>query len=478
MYGFLASSFSTWALDMTGIIGIISLLFLAWGVSKHRKAIDWSVVVSGLALQLLLALFLLKVPQGQALFYGLGQGIEHLLTFADQGAGFVFGAPVSKPEVMESLFGAGGGFIFAVKLISTLILVATLVSVGYYLKLLQTFVKGFAWAVNKILRVSGAEALSNSASVFVGQVEAQLLIKPYLEKMTRSELLASMAGSMACISGGTMAIYIGMGIPAHYLLTASLMAIPGALVISKLVFPETDQPLTQGNVQLEVPPKGVNLIDAASNGAQEGWHIGINVVVMLIAFISLIALIDALLGGLGSQLATWGLSLDWLGIDLAQLSMKGVLGALFYWVALAIGVPANEAGLAGGLMGTKLVINEFVAYADLLPLMKDGSLSSNTIAIVSFALCGFANIGSMAIQVGGIGAMAPSRKAELAQLGGWAILCGTMASYLSAAWAGVLLSLDWLNNGWAVGGLMLLCVGLIVLSNLKFKGKPSLAAAC
>jgi CNT family concentrative nucleoside transporter len=289
------------------------------------------------------------------------------------------------------------------------------------------------------MRVSGSEALSNVASAFVGQVEAQIMIRPYLSGMTKSELLASMTGSMACIAGGVMAVYISMGVPASYLLAASLMAAPGALVIAKIVFPETEVSETMGKVTLEVKKEHSNIMDAIASGASDGMKISINVIAMLIGVIALIALIDALLGYFGHFLAWTGLSLSVLGLDVDHLSLKSVVGSLFSLLAIVMGVPPKESMSVGSLMGTKMVINEFVAYSDLSPMIAKGMLSAKSVVIASFALCGFANFSSVAIQLGGIGAIAPNRKADLARLGLKAMICGTMASYISASLAGILL---------------------------------------
>jgi concentrative nucleoside transporter, CNT family len=461
---------------LTGLLGIVLILSLAWLLSHHRWRVDWLLVIRGLALQVFLAVLLLQVPQSQWLFANIGKGIETLLGFADQGAGFVFGAIVAKPMVMEQLFGAGAGFIFAVKLLSSIIFVSALIGMAYHVGLVQAVVRALAWGVTRLLGASGAEALNNTASVFVGQVESQLLIKPYLATMTTSELLTVMSGSMACIAGGVLAIYVAMGIPASYLLTASIMAIPGALVISKLIIPETGEPLTAGDVRMTLEKKTVNLIDAAATGASEGWHVGMSVCVMLIAFISLIAMLDAGLGGLGKQLVAWGVPSVVGGISVANLSMQGLMGWVFQFVAMALGVPAGEATTAGSLMGTKLVLNEFVAYTQLIPLIKSGALAPRTVAIITFALCGFANIASIAIQVGGIGAMVPSRKQDLARLGPWALLCGTLASYLSAAWAGVFIGVQpWMNANapWMpyvimAGAALVLLAGSLVSMALKW----------
>lgn len=452
--------------QFTGLIGIFALLLIAYLMSNNRRAINWRLIVSGLALQVLLAVFCLKVPIGRELFHALGQGIETLLSFSNDGASFVFGFLVSKPEQLNQVFGPGSGFIFAFKLVPTIIFVATLVSIAYHLGVMQRLVKWVAWAVYKIMGASGAEALSNAASIFVGQIEAQLLVKPYLPTMTRSELLAVMAGSMACIAGGVMAVYIQMGIPAEFLLTASLMAVPGALVMAKLVYPETEQSLTRGEVKLEIKKESVNLIDAAARGASDGLKIGLNVCAMLIGFIALISLADFLVGRIGLTLANAGLSLSGVGLDLRHLSLNAILGSVFSLVAIALGVPMQDAKVVGGLMGTKMVVNEFVAYATLAPMIASKTLGAKSLAIASVALCGFANFSSIAIQIGGIGQMAPSRKKDLAELGLRALLCGTMASYTSSALAGMLVALDGVGSDtWVAGAIMIAAIGLILIAS-------------
>jgi CNT family concentrative nucleoside transporter len=310
---------------------------------------------------------------------------------------------------------------------------------AYHIGLMQRIVAVIARFVHWAMRVSGSEALSNVASAFVGQVEAQIMIRPYLSGMTRSELLASMTGSMACIAGGVMAVYISMGVPASYLLAASLMAAPGALVIAKIVFPETEESETKGVVKLEVKKEHSNIMDAISHGASDGMKVSINVVAMLIGVIALIALIDALLGYFGHFLSWVGVSLNAVGLNVDNLRLKDVVGSLFSLLAIVMGVPVKESLSVGSLMGTKMVINEFVAYTDLSPMIAQGVLSAKSVVIASFALCGFANFSSVAIQIGGIGALAPDRKADLARLGLKAMLCGTMASYISASLAGILM---------------------------------------
>lgn len=455
-----------WLLPPT--IGVFLLLATTWCFSEHRFRVDWGLILRAIALQILLALLLTQVPQAQVAMLSVGQGIESLQHFASQGAAFVFGGFVSNPQALQSLFGANGAFIFALKLLPVLVFVASLVSIAYYLGILQIVVQIVARLVNAVLGVSGAEALSNCASIFVGQVEAQMLVKPYLKSVTKSELLAMMAGSFACISGGMMAVYIGMGIPASYLLTASIMAIPASFAVAKILIPETQTPLTQGSIQLEVEQKAVNVIDAASQGASEGWHIGVSVLAMLMAFISLVAFLDAGFGVLGKQLMAWGVAPDFLGLSLKHLSMSSLLGKLFYLVALGLGVPSQDALTAGSLLGTKMVINEFVAYSQLIPLIKQNAVAPVTQAILSVALCGFANLGSIAIQLGGIGAMVPERRSDIATLGFKAMLCGTVASYLSATVMGGLFYMNHLANvpTWSPLGLMILCVLVMIGSHL------------
>jgi CNT family concentrative nucleoside transporter len=407
----------------TGLAGIALILFIAWLMSNNRKRINYRVVVSGLLLQLLLGLFVLRTSAGASLFGMLGNGINKLLDFSDRGAEFVFG-PLANAPLLQETFGQGTIFFF--KIIPTIIFVSVLVNMFYHFGILQFIIRHFARLVHKIMHVSGSEALSNVSSAFVGQVEAQLMIKPYVKGMTMSELLASMSGSMACIAGGVMAYYISTGIDARFLLTASMMAAPAALVISKIVWPETEVSETHGSVKLEVQKQHSNLLDAIAAGASDGLRIGLNVAAMLIGFIALIFLVNALLAYVGHLFG-------------AELSLQRMLGYVFAGFAWTMGVPASESVTVGGLMGTKLVINEFVAYKDLVPMIQQGALSPKSVAIATFALCGFANFSSIAIQVGGIGQIAPERRPDLAKLGFRALVCGTLASYLSAALAGILL---------------------------------------
>lgn len=421
-----------------GLIGIFLIIGIAFLMSNNRKAINYRLIASGLLLQLGLAIFILKVPLGQFVFAQIGIFITSLLEYSSEGGRFVFGVLLNK-SVMDSVFGVGNSFVFALSLVPTIIFVCVLVAIGYHLGIMQRVISAMAKLVYRLMGVSGSEALSNVSSVFLGQVEAQIMIRPYLSGMTNSELLASMAGSMACIAGGLMAIYISMGVPAAYLLAASLMAIPGALVISKIVIPETEESETKETVKLEVKQIHANLMDSIAHGATDGMRISLSVIAMLIAMIALIAVVDSAVGYLGRLGALSGFSLNAVGLDLEHLRLKDVLGAVFSLFAWAMGVPWEEAHVVGSLLGTKMVINEFVAYADLSPMLATQTLSPKAAVIASFALCGFANFGSIAIQVAGIGELAHGRRKDLARLGIKAMICGTLASYLSAILAGMLL---------------------------------------
>ncbi len=404
----------------TGLLGIVLILAIAFLFSNNRKAINYRLVLSGLALQLVLAVFILKVPMVTKFFQLLGHGMEKIEGFAREGAMFVFGGVLPNPAEAGKVFGPNNAFIFAFNIPATIILVCVIVAVLYHIGLMQRLVAIVARGVHFIMQASGAEALSNVASAFVGQVEAQVMIRPYLEGMTKSELLASMAGSMACIAGGILIVYVNMGVPAEYLIAASLMAAPGALVISKIVYPETEESQTKGKVSIEVKSTYGSLIDAISHGASDGMKISINVIAMLIGFIGLIAFLNYILGHVYTG-----------------LSLNMIFSWIFWPMAYAMGVPQQDVTNVATMMGQKLTINEFVAYMNLTSLKA--SLTPKGLAIASFALCGFANFSSVGIQIGGIGEIAPGRRADLAKLGLKALLCGTLASYLSATLAGLLL---------------------------------------
>lgn len=419
-----------------GILGIILIFLIAFLMSNNKKAINYKTVGTGFLLQVLLAVFIFKVPLGRAMFMAIGTFISKILDFAKEGGSFVFGSLIDNVK-LDAVFGAGAN-IFALQLICSLIFMMILVNILYYYGIMQRVVPIFGKAMNKLMSVSGAEALSNVASSFVGQIAAQIMIRPYLAKLTRSELLASMAGSMACISAATMPIYIGLGIPAQYLLASSIMAAPGALVISKIIYPETHTPETSENFSIAYSKRKrpyINVFDAISAGASEGMKVAINVVAMILALVALVAMIDWFLGGIGNLIVKY-LHINFAAFDLSQLSLKMILGKIFAVFAFFMGVPLGEATTVGSLMGTKLVLNEMVAYVDMTNLTQ--SLSPKSYLIATFALCSFGNFGSIAIQLGGIGELAPNQRKNLARLGVRALIAGTLTCYMSAAIVGVL----------------------------------------
>ncbi|MDD3236992.1 MAG: nucleoside transporter C-terminal domain-containing protein [Candidatus Gastranaerophilales bacterium] len=420
-----------------GIIGILVMLLIAFLMSNNKKRINYKTVGVGLLLQFGLAVFVLKVPIGKAIFANIGFFIQKILEFAQEGSNFVFGPLTNNPTRMAELFGAKSN-IFALQLIPALIFMMILVNILYYYGIMQRVIAVLGKAMNKLMDVSGAEALSNVASSFVGQIVAQIMIKPYLPNLTRSEVLASMTGSMACISGGVMAIYVAIGIPAQYLLAACIMAAPGALVISKIIYPETGEPQTKSEFKIRKRRTDVNVLDAIAKGASEGMKVGINVIAMIIALVALIAMVDWFLGKFGWSLHTYlHMNLSMVGIDLEHLSLKMILGKFFSIFAYVMGVPMNQANEVGSLLGTKFVLNETLAYFDLVSIKN--LISEKSFVIATFALCGFANISSVAIQIAGIGELAPNQRKNLARVGIKALIGGTLASYISACMAGILL---------------------------------------
>ena len=417
-----------------GIIGIITIFLICYALSNNRKAINYKTVGMGFLLQICFAIFIFKVPIGQKMFLLIGEFIRKILDFAYEGGSFVFGPLLNNGRLAE-LFGNNYS-IFAIQLICSSIFMMVLVNILYYYGIMQKVVAILGKAMNKIMQVSGAEALSNVASAFVGQIVAQIMIKPYLEKLTRSELLASMAGSMACISGAIMPIYISMGIPAHYLLASSIMAAPGALILAKIIYPETGEPETRDNIRISKRRTFANVFDSISSGASEGMKVAINVTAMILALVALVAFIDWLLGLSGLFLYNYVPGCSHLSF-LQDLSLKLLLGKIFALFAFIIGVPLQDISTVGALMGTKLVLNEMVAYVQLSHIINN--IDPKSFMIATFALCSCGNFGSIAIQIGGIGELAPNQRKNLARLGLRALICGTLSCYLSAAIVGILL---------------------------------------
>src|SRR5690349_2623952 len=402
---------------LTGIFGIALILGIGIALSRNRRAISWRVVGWGVGLQLAFAIFVLRVPLGHELFNTLGDAVKAILAFSYVGSEFVFGE-IGKQH--SSL-----GVIFAFQVLPAIIFVAALFAILYYLGVMQLVVKGFAVVMNKVMGASGAESLNVAASIFMGQTEAPLTVRPFLPKMTRSELMTVMTAGMAHVSGSIMAAYIAFGIEARHLLTAVIMTAPGTIMMAKILEPETETPETLGGVKVEIPRTDVNVVDAAARGTSEGLHLMLNVIAMLISFIALIALCNGILGWAHGFVA-------WLPGDL-----QTILGWIFRPIAYVMGVPWHDSGTVGGLLGTRMVLNEFIAYAQLGPLKAQLDPLSFTIA--TFALCGFANVSSVGIQIGGIGALVPERKHDLARLGFRAMIAGTLANFLSATLAGMLL---------------------------------------
>ena len=400
----------------TGILGIAVILGLAWLFSTDRKAIKLKTIAWGLGLQIVLGIFVLRVKSGQIIFQTLGNGAKHLLDFSYIGSTFVFG------ELGKS--NSNLGLIFAFQVLPTIIFIAAFFAVLYYLGIMQLIIRAAAWLMTKIMGASGAESLNVAASIFMGQTEAPLTIRPFLAKLTKSELMTVMTSGMAHISGGMMAAYIAVGgADPKNLLTAVIMTAPGTLLMAKMLVPETEQALTAGRVEMPPGEKESNILSAIARGTVDGLHLALNVGAMLIVFLALLALLNAMMG--------------WVHIHISWFpySLQQVLGWVFAPIAWLIGVPWHEAASIGNLLGLRMVTNEFVAFRDLGPMKS--SLDPRTFAIATFALCGFANFSSIGIQIGGIGALAPERRQDLAKLGIRAMLAGTAANLLSAAIVGI-----------------------------------------
>ena len=418
-----------------GLFGLAVLIGIVWLFSNNRRAIDWKLVATGITLQIAFAALVLLVPGGREVFDWLGHGFVKILEFVKAGSGFIFGSLMDTEKF---------GFIFAFQVLPTIIFFAALMGVMYHLGVMQFIVRMMALAITKVMKVSGAETTSVCASVFIGQTEAPLTVRPYIPKMTESELITMMIGGMAHIAGGVLAAYVGMlggGDPeqqafyAKHLLAASIMAAPATLVVAKLLIPETGTPLTRGTVKMEVEKTSSNIIDAAAAGAGDGLKLALNIGAMLLAFIALIALINAPL--------TWFGDVTGLAAAIGKpTDLATIFGYLLAPIAWVIGVPWQDATTVGSLIGQKVVINEFVAYLQLAGIVNGQTpgvtLTDEGRLIATYALCGFANFSSIAIQLGGIGGLAPERRSDLARFGLRAVLGGTIATLMTATIAGVL----------------------------------------
>ena len=410
----------------TGILGLLAMLGLAYVFSTNRRAIRLKTVAWGLGLQFAFAVFVLKLDTGRRAFQKAGDVVNQLLSYAFAGSQFVFG-DLGKQ-------GSHLGFYFAFQVLPTIIFIAAFFAVLYHYGVMQFIIKIAAWVMTRVMGASGAESLNVAASIFMGQTEAPLTIRPFLPDLTRSELMTVMTSGMAHVSGGIMAAYIAFGIEPKHLLSAVIMTAPGTLLMAKMLVPETEHPKTAGRVVMskdeEKTEKEENLLGAIARGTTDGLHLALNIAAMLISFLALIALANGILGGVHNWLAAHGIL--WF-----PQSLESIFGAIFAPVAWVIGIPWRDCPIIGGLLGTRMVLNELVAFSMLGP--QRAALDPRSFTIATFALCGFANLSSIGIQIGGIGALAPNKKGELARLGIRAMLAGTMANLMSASIAGMLL---------------------------------------
>jgi concentrative nucleoside transporter, CNT family len=418
-------------LKLVSLLGLAAMVAMAWAISERRKLFPWRVVLWGVGLQFAFALLILDTKFGKGIFDLAGRAIQKLIQFSNEGCKFVFG-PLADGDLLAKQFGAGNNLIFAILVVGTIIIVASLSSLFYHWGVLQKVVHSIAWVMRKAMRTSGSETLSVAANIFMGQTEAPLLIKPYIPSMTRSELLCMMTGGMATIAGGVAAVYAKLGLDAGHsdmpghLLTASVLSAPAALLISKVMLPETEKSETAGAATAAVPRTTANSIDALCRGAGDGMMLSINVIAMLIAFIAVVAmanyLISFALGGVGVH------------TDQPLQILFGWVNAPFAWL---MGVPAHDCLAVGQILGERIVLNEFIGFLHLTNSATQ--LDNRSFVLATYALCGFANFASIAIQVGGIGSLAPERRGDMAKLGIRAMIGGILASYMTATIAGILL---------------------------------------
>lgn len=413
---------------LISILGIVVLLAIAFLLSTNRKAINYRTVIGAFAIQLIFGALILYVPIGRDALKWLAEGVQNILNYGAEGTKFVFGGLASN-KIFEVM--GGDGFIFAVRVLPAIVFFSALISLLYYIGVMQWVIRIIGGGLQKLLGTSKAESMSAAANIFVGQTEAPLVVKPYISKMTESELFAVMAGGLASIAGSVLAGYAGMGVPLTYLIAASFMAAPAGLLFAKILVPQTEQfndDFTK--VEFEQPS---NMLDAAAAGASSGLQLALNVGAMMIAFVALIALLNGILGGIGG----W--------FDLPELSLGMIFGWIFKPLAWVIGVPWDEAHIAGQMIGTKLAINEFVGYFEFSKYLSPESavqLTDKTKAIITFALCGFANFSSIAVLIGGLGGMAPNRRGDIARLGIKAVIAGSLANLMSATIAGLFIGLS------------------------------------
>lgn len=412
-------------LKLLSLLGLCSFLAVAWALSSNRKKFPWRTVLSGLGLQFVFGLLILKTELGKQLFGYAQKAAEKLIEVSVEGANFVFG-PLANEELMAEKFGPANGFVFVVVVSATIIVVSALSSALYHYGILQRIVRGFAWVMQRAMRTTGSESLAAAANIFMGQTEAPLVVKPYLPHMTLSELMALMTGGMATIAGGVLAAYVAFGIDAGHLLTASVMSAPAALLVAKIIIPETEKSETVDGAPARVEIKTSNGLDALCSGASQGMMLAMNVMAMLIAFVAIVALLNFMISAPQSALGVAD-----------PITLQILFGWLNAPFAFLMGVPAQDCVAIGQVLGERIVLNEFIGYLSLGGLQE--TLDPRSVTLATYALCGFANFSSIAIQLGGIGTLAPERRKDLAKLGFRAMVGGVLASYLTATMAGILI---------------------------------------
>jgi len=412
-------------LKLVSLLGLVVFIAIAWAISANRKQFPWRAVLWGVGLQFIFGFLILKTEPGDQLFNFFQRGVTKLIGFADEGSKMVFG-PLANTSLLQEKLGPGNGFIFVITVTATIILVAALSSLLYHYGILQLVVRGTAWVMQRLMRTSGSESLAAAANIFMGQTEAPLVIRPYLSTMTRSEIIALMTGGMATIAGGVLAAYVSFGISAGHLLTASVMSAPAALLIAKVILPESEKSETAAGASAKIPRETINGLDALCRGASDGVMLAINVMAMLIAFVAVVALANYLL--------SFGLRPFGIHNQAPLQTVFGWVNAPFAWL---MGVPYKDCLSVGSILGERIVLNEFIGYLSLAKASE--TLDPRSYTLATYALCGFANFSSIAIQIGGIGSLVPTRRTDLAKLGLRAMIGGLLACYLTATIAGILI---------------------------------------
>ncbi len=412
---------------LISLLGLAAFIVIAWLLSNQRSRFPWRTVLSGLGLQFAFALFILKTPAGLSLFGGVQNAVKRIGDFSDEGAAMAFG-PLAKGEVLGKAFGDGNAYVFAVSITATIILISALSALLYHWGILQRIVQAMAWVMRSVMGTSGSESLAAASNIFLGQTEAALLVKPYIPKMTASEIMALMTAGMATIATGVMVVYPKLGLDAGHILTASVLSAPAALLISKIMFPELERSETAAGAPMKVEKTDANSLDSLCRGTSEGVMLAINVMGMLIAFVAVVALANAVCG---AAQGAFGVAKE------NQFTLQTLLGHVNAPFAWLMGVPWKDCTVVGQALGERVVLNEFIGYISLSKNMA--TLEPRSVTIATYALCGFANFASIAIQIGGIGAMAPTRRGDLARLGFRAMIAGLLACYITATIAGILI---------------------------------------